>query len=156
MPTPPFSAEGTRRDAVGNLHKGEMFAMCLQQVAPKGVWLCFHDVERILDMNTGEIQAMCSDIRPKEHGRTRQKPSLTEVQEKLQYMGVYFLGGYLAVVDSWGLRPEWRGWRYLKVGKAVLFVNTSPGNATTGGLDAFKRSVPKLCMAVPNTSYHID
>ena len=55
--------------------------MCLQQVGPKDVLLRFHGVERILVMYTGEIQAMWSDIRPKEHGRTRQKTSLTEVQE---------------------------------------------------------------------------
>ena len=81
---PAVSADGTRGDAAGNLDRGEIFAMCLQQVGPKGVWLRFHDVERILDMYTGEIQAMGSDIRLKEHGRTMQKTSLTEVQEKLQ------------------------------------------------------------------------
>ena len=55
---------------------------------------------------TGEIQAMQSDIRPKEHGRRRQKASLTEVQEKLQKAGVYLMKGYVAVVDPWGLRPQ--------------------------------------------------
>jgi len=54
--------------------------MYLQQVGPKCVWLPFHNVERILDMYTGEIHAMWSDIRLKEHGRTGQKTSLTEVQ----------------------------------------------------------------------------
>ena len=81
--TPPFSAEGTRGDAAGNLDRGETFAMYLQQEGPKGVWLRFHDVESILGMYTGEIQAMWSDISPEAHGRTRQKTSLTEVQEKL-------------------------------------------------------------------------
>ena len=82
-------------------------------------------------MYTGEIQAMWSEIRLKEHGRMRQKPSLTEVQEKLQYVsGGVFLGGYLTVVD-----PEWWGWRYFEGGKAVRCVNTSPRNATTRGLD---------------------
>ena len=71
VPTPLFSAEGTRGDVAGNLDRGETFAMCLQQVGPKGVWMRFHDVERILGMYTGEIQAMWSDIRSKEHGRTR-------------------------------------------------------------------------------------
>ena len=33
-------------------------------------------------MHTGEIQSMWSDIRPKEHGRTRQKTSLTGVIEQ--------------------------------------------------------------------------
>ena len=61
--------------------------MCLQQVGPKGVWMRFNDVERILGMYSGEIQAMWLDIRPKEHGRTRQKTSLTEVQEKLCICG---------------------------------------------------------------------
>ena len=56
-------------------------------------------------MYTGEIQAMWSDIRPKEHGRTRQKTSLTEVQEKLQKAGVYLVEGYVTVVDPGGLRP---------------------------------------------------
>ena len=117
--------QGTRGDAAGNLDRREISSICLQQVGPKGVWLHFHDVEWILGMYTGEIQAMWSDNRPKEHGRTRQKPSLTEVQEKRQKMGVYFLGGgYLAVVDPWGLRPEWRGWRYPEAGKTVRFLNT--------------------------------
>ena len=35
-------------------------------------------------MHTGEIQSMWSDIRPKEHGRTRQKTCLTGVEEQLQ------------------------------------------------------------------------
>ena len=48
---------------------------------------------------------------------------------------MYFLGDYLAVVDPWGLRPEWRGWRYPEGGKSVRCVNTSPGNATTRGVD---------------------
>ena len=51
-------------------------------------------------MYTGEIQAMWSDIRPKEHGRTRQKTSLTEVQEKLA--GVYLVEGYVTVVGPGG------------------------------------------------------
>ena len=50
-------------------------------------------------------------------------------------MRVYFLGGYLAIFDPWGLTPEWRGWRYPEVGKIVRCINTSPGNATTRGLD---------------------
>ena len=70
-------------------------------------------------MYTGEIQAMWSDIRPKDHGRTRQKTSWTEVQEKLQKAGVYFVEGCVTVVDPWGLTPEWRGWRYPAVGKIV-------------------------------------
>ena len=37
----------------------------------KSVSLRFQDVERILGMYIGVIQAMWSDIRPKEHGRTR-------------------------------------------------------------------------------------
>ena len=45
--------------------------MYLQQVGPKDVSLRFHDGERILGMNIGEIQAMWLDIRPKEHGRMR-------------------------------------------------------------------------------------
>ena len=64
--------------------------MCLQQVGQKGVWLRFHDVERILGMYTGEIQDMWSDIRPKEHRMTRQKT------------GVYLVKGYVAVVDPGG------------------------------------------------------
>ena len=85
VPTSPFSVAGTRADAVENLDRGEtLFAMRLQQVGPKGVWLCFHDAERILGMYTGEIQAMWSDISPKEHGKTRQKTSLTKVQDKPQ------------------------------------------------------------------------
>ena len=35
-------------------------------------------------MLTGEVQSMWSDIRPKKHGRTRQKTSLTGVEEQLQ------------------------------------------------------------------------
>ena len=50
-------------------------------------------------MYTGEIQAMWLDIRPKEHKRTKQKTFLTDVHEK-------FRKGFLAVVDSGGLRPE--------------------------------------------------
>ena len=65
------------------LDRGETFAMCLQQVDPKDIWLRFQEVERILGMYTGEIQATWSDIRPKEHGKTRKKTSLTEAQEKL-------------------------------------------------------------------------
>ena len=79
--------------------------MCLQQVGPKGVWLRFHDVERILGMYTRAIQAMWSDIRSNEHGRTRQKTSFTEVQEKLQKAWVYLVEGYVAVVDPGGIRP---------------------------------------------------
>ena len=86
-------------------------------------------------MYTGEIQAMWTVIRPKEHGRTRQNTSLTEVQEKLRKAGVYPVDGYVAVVDPWRLRSEWRGWRYPEVGTAVRYVNTLPRNATTRGLD---------------------
>ena len=67
-------------------------------------------------MYTGEIQAVWSDIRPGEHGKTRQKMSLTEGQEELQKVGVYLVEGYVAEVDPGGLRPEWRGWRYSEVG----------------------------------------
>ena len=70
---------------------------------------------------------MWSDIRPKEHGRTRQKTSLTEVQEKLQEAGVYLVEDYVTVVDPGGLRPEWRGWRYPEVRTIIRCVNTSPG-----------------------------
>ena len=83
--------------------------MCLQQVGPKGVLLRFHDVERTFGMYTGEIQAMWSDGRPKEHARTRQKMFLTEVQEKLQKAEVYLVEGYVTVVDPGRLRPMWRG-----------------------------------------------
>ena len=54
-------------------------------------------------MYTGEIQAMCSDIRPREHGRTKQKTSLTEVQERLQKAGVYLVEGYEAGVKILGV-----------------------------------------------------
>ena len=57
-------------------------------------------------MYTGEIHAIWLDIRPKEHRRTRQKTSLTEVQEKFRKAGVNFVEGYLAVVDPRGLRPS--------------------------------------------------
>ena len=60
---------------------------------------------------------------------------MTEVQEKFQKAGVYFGDGYVAVVDPWGLRPKWRGWRYPEVGTAVRYVNISLGNVTTRGLD---------------------
>ena len=63
--TPLFSAEGTREDAADNLDRVETFVKCLQQVGPKGVWLRFNNVERILGMHTGDFQAMWSDIRPK-------------------------------------------------------------------------------------------
>ena len=53
-------------------------------------------------MYIGVIQAMWSDIRPKEHGRTRQKTSSTEVREKLQKAGVYLVEGYVTVVDPGG------------------------------------------------------
>lgn len=49
---------------------------------------------------------MRSDIRPKEHGRTRQKTPLTEVQVKLKKKELYFVEDYVAVVDPRGLRPE--------------------------------------------------
>ena len=39
VPTPPFSAEGTRGDTADNLDRVETIAKCLQQVGPKGVWL---------------------------------------------------------------------------------------------------------------------
>ena len=45
------------------------------------------------------------------------------------------MGGYLAVVDPWGLRSDRYVWRYPEVGKAVRCVKISPGNATTRGLD---------------------
>ena len=48
--------------------------MCLQQVRPKGVWLRFHNVERILGMYFGEIHTMRLDIRPKERGSTGETP----------------------------------------------------------------------------------
>ena len=86
-------------------------------------------------MYTGEIQAVWSDIRPGEHGKTRQKMSLTEGQEELQKVGVYLVEGYVAEVDPGGLRPEWRGWRYSEVGTSARYVNTSPGNTATRGLD---------------------
>ena len=57
-------------------------------------------------MYTGKVQAIWSDIRPKDHGMTRHKTSLTEVQEKLQKAGVYLVEGYVAIVDPWGLKPE--------------------------------------------------
>ena len=45
--------------------------------SPKRCLAVFQDVERILGMNTGEIQAMWSNIRPKENGWTRHETSLT-------------------------------------------------------------------------------
>ena len=82
-------------------------------------------------MHVGEMQSMWSHIRPKEHARTRQKTSLTEVEEKLQKAGVYLVEGYVAVVDPGGLRPEWRGWKYTELGTAVRRVDTPPGDSTT-------------------------
>ena len=87
-------------------------------------------------MHTREIQSMWSNIRPKEHGRTRQKTSLTGVEDELQKVGVYLMEGYVAVAAPGGLRPEWKDWRYSEVGTAVRRVYISPGNATTRAVDS--------------------
>ena len=74
VPTPLFSAEGTRGDATDNLDRVEAIAKCLQQVGPKGVWLRFYDVERILGMHTGEIQRGRILGRKSTEGRGRRRP----------------------------------------------------------------------------------
>ena len=93
VPTPPFSAEGTPEDVTGNPDRGQAFAMCLQQVGTKEVWRRFHDVEGILGMYTGEIQAIWPDIRPEEHIRTRQKTSLTKRSGEIAECGGISCGG---------------------------------------------------------------
>ena len=54
-----------------------------------------------------------------------------------------------------GLRPEWRGWRYPEVGEALQSVNTSPGNATTRGLDTV-RSGGSRTDESPHTSIDVS
>lgn len=145
-----FFCPDTQGFTPDELEKYETLPELLQQVGPRDVWLQFEEVEKLVGMGYGSMTDIWSKMRPTAHGRTRQRTTLTTVEGNLGKAGLFFVEGYLALVDSGKPKPDWRGTRYSDIAQAVTLVSTSRPSDLSEGASGI-RSDENPTLSTPST-----